>query len=216
MQTVVSPSMAPRPTDAVTVIKLEKTPAKEAIEAALQVLMAGGVVAYPTETFYALGTKFDSELGIEKIIRLKARPEEKPISLIIGDRGQLEQVARDIDPASSGLMDRFWPGALTLLLPAAEGLPRSLVGNQKVAVRMPGESFALRLALASPFPATATSANPSGSPAAQGAGQVVDYFGADVDLLIDGGQTPGGLPSTIADATGGEVIILRHGALEIH
>ena len=196
------------------IIRLTGGNTKKAVALAVGVLRAGGIVAYPTETFYGLGCRFDCEAALKRLYRLKGRPPEKAMPLIAGKK-TLRMVAKDINELSRGLMARFWPGPLTLLLTAKEGLSRRLVKRGKVAVRTPGESFALRLAKKEAFPITATSANPSGMPPAKTAKKVVEYFGGHIDLLIDGGKTPGGLPSTVADATGKKAKILRQGAIRI-
>jgi L-threonylcarbamoyladenylate synthase len=139
--------------------------------------------------------------------------------VIIGRRADLSAIVSPewlahIPPFTQSLMDRFWPGPLTLLIPAKKGLPEYLTADTgMIAVRMPGESFALQLAKHAGFPVTATSANLSGTPSADRAGMVLHYFGEGVDLVIDGGQTPGGLPSTIVDVTGARVSIVREGVI---
>jgi len=135
--------------------------------------------------------------------------------LIIGNRGLLSSIVDSINASAESLMDRFWPGPLTLLLPARKNVSRFITaGTGRVAVRIPGESIALSLAGITGFPITATSANPSGLPPAEDAETVIEYFGDAIDLVIDAGPTPGGLPSTIVDATGDVIKILREGAIK--
>jgi L-threonylcarbamoyladenylate synthase len=137
------------------------------------------------------------------------------LPLIIGSRDLLAHVVSSANNKAVSFMDRFWPGPLTLLLPAKENLsPYITAGTHSVAVRIPGESFALRLAQYARFPITATSANPSGKPPAQDTGTVVDYFGDTIDLIIDGGPTKGLLPSTIVDVRGENIEIVREGAIK--
>ena len=181
----------------------------------METLEKGGIVAYPTETFYGLGVRFDSEEAIKRLYTIKHRPEMKPMPLIIGDRKLLSLLVTGIDNRSSLLMDRFWPGPLTLLLPAKKNLSEFITaGTKKVAVRIPGESFALQLAKSADRPITSTSANPSGMPPAQNASTVLRYFQNKIDLVIDGGPAPGRLPSTLIEVTGDEVKILREGAIK--
>ncbi len=200
-------------------IKLSDERRDEAISEAIAALQRGGIIAYPTETFYGLGVKFDMPESLEVLYGLKKRPSEKAMPLIIGRRELLPEVAagkwlRDVPRAAECLMDRFWPGPLTLLLPAGEGLSVFLTaGTGMIAVRIPGESFALHLAKKAGFPITATSANLSGMPPAMDAEMVVRYFGERPDLLIDGGRTGSGRPSTIVDVSGGGTRILREGAI---
>ena len=121
---------------------------------------------------------------------------------------------QQIPPATQALMERFWPGPVTLLFPAKPGLSEYLTaGTGLIAVRVPGESFALQLATSVGFPITATSANPSGTPPCESAEAVVASFSDGIDLLIDGGRTPGGLPSTIVDVSGKRLRIVREGAM---
>lgn len=186
---------------------------------AVHILQAGGIVAYPTETFYALGVKFDMQDSLRKLYELKKRPHEKAMPLIIGDKGLLSALVSDewlanIPPAARLLMARFWPGPLTLLLPAREGLSEYLTANTGlIGVRIPGESFALQLAQKAGFPITATSANISALPPADHADMVRGYFGAGIDLLIDHGQAPGSLPSTIVEVSEGAIKLVRKGVI---
>jgi L-threonylcarbamoyladenylate synthase len=123
-------------------------------------------------------------------------------------------VTSSVSAVAQRLMHKFWPGPLTLLLNARESLSDFVVGEMgKVAVRIPGESFALDFARALEFPITATSANISGAPPADTPGNVVMHFGDSLDLLLDAGKTPGGMPSTIVDATGDEIKIMRPGVV---
>lgn len=191
----------------------------DALSKAVDILKKGGIIAYPTETFYALGVKCDLPRSLKRLYELKKRPREKAMPVIIGRRTVVSGIVspewlEHIPPFAQTLMDRFWPGPLTLLFPAQEGLPEDLTaGTGMIAVRMPGESFALRLTRHARFPITATSANLSGTPPADSAEMVIHYFGKEIDMIIDGGRTPGGLPSTIVDVSGGKVVILREGAI---
>lgn len=196
-------------------MKVTETNMEQVLHNAVEILKIGGIVAYPTETFYGLGAKFDMEDSLKRLYEIKQRPKEKAMPLIIGNRGLLPIVAASANNIAISLMDRFWPGPLTLIFPAKESLSEFITaGTHTVAVRIPGESFALRLAMIASFPITATSANLSGQPPAQDAETVIKYFDGKIDLIVDGGITPGGLPSTIIDVTGDEVKILREGAVK--
>jgi len=202
-----------------TKIKLNEAGIDQAINEAVAVLRGGGIVAYPTETFYGLGVKFDLPESLRRLYDLKKRPGEKAMPVIIGHRGLLsglvpEEWLAHLPNAARSLMDRFWPGPLTLLLPAEEGLSEFLTaGTRMIAVRVPGESFALQLAKKAGFPFTATSANVSGRPPAVNDREVIGYFGEHLDLLIDGGQSPGTLPSTIVDTSGAGIRVVREGMI---
>lgn len=196
-------------------LRLTKSAERAAIREALRILGEGGVVAFPTETYYGLGVKFDNPDALRRLYGLKQRAPGKAVSLIVGDMETLMLAAREVTPAGLELITKHWPGALTLLLPArADILPELRLGG-KVAVRMPGGDFALRLAKAAGFPITATSANPAGAPPPETAEAVADYFGDSIDLLIDGGRAPGGSASTIADASGEKIAIIRQGGVRI-
>ncbi|NCO68732.1 MAG: threonylcarbamoyl-AMP synthase [Nitrospirae bacterium CG_4_10_14_0_8_um_filter_41_23] len=197
------------------IIKIHETNIEQVLYLTVDILKNGGIVVYPTETFYGLGVKFDMEDSLKKLYNIKQRPEEKAMPLIIGNKGLLSVVAASINDMALLLMDRFWPGPLTLIFLAKENLSEYITaGTHTIAVRIPGESFALQLAKTANFPITATSANPSGLPPAQDAASVIKYFGDKVDLIIDGGHTSGGLPSTIVDVTGDKIKILREGVIK--
>jgi L-threonylcarbamoyladenylate synthase len=202
-------------------IAIKENNTDEAVSKAIDVLHSGGIIAYPTETFYGLGVKFDMPDALKRLYELKKRPHEKAMPVIIGDCRFLpeavdEEWLKNIPLTARSLMDEHWPGPLTLLFPAKEGLSEHLTaGTGRIAVRVPGESFALCLAKKAGFPITATSANISGMPPAEDAEAVIKYFGNSIDLLIDGGSTPGGLPSTIVDISEGRIKIVREGAAKI-
>lgn len=196
-------------------IKMNHKNRDQVLHSAVDVLKNGGIIAYPTETFYGLGAKFDKETSLQKLYEIKQRPREKAMPLIIGHKEQLSSIADDINSSAIKLMERFWPGPLTLLFPAKKHLSEFITaGTHKVAVRIPGESFALHLAKHTGFPFTATSANPSGMPPAQDAETVIRYFGDQIELIIDCGPAPGGFPSTIVEVTTEETKILREGSVK--
>ena len=193
-------------------IRPTETGEYEAVKRSVAALMLGGIVAFPTETFYGLGVRYDHIPALERLYALKGRPHDKAMPLIIGDRRLLSLLTPSVPPSAARLMDRFWPGPLTLILPAKKTLSQHLTaGTGTVAVRIPGRSFALALVSSLNVPITATSANISSQPPADTAGAVSGYFGDSLDLIIDCGRTPGELPSTIVDATGSGPVILRQG-----
>lgn len=196
-------------------IKVNELNIEQVLHYTVDILKNGGIVVYPTETFYGLGVKFDMEDSLKKLYDIKQRPEEKAMPLIIANKELLTVITASMNKTAVSLMDRFWPGPLTLIFPAKENLSEYITaGTHKVAVRIPGESFALYLAITASFPITATSANLSGTSPAQDAETVIRYFGDKIDLIIDGGTTSGGLPSTIVDVTGDEIKLLREGAVK--
>lgn len=195
-------------------IGISSTGRAGAVRQAAECIREGGIVAFPTETFYGLGVAYDNISALERLFGLKRRPEDKPLPLVIGDLTTLGLVASSVNDLAAEIIKKFWPGPLTILLPAREGLPHFLTaGIGKVAVRMPGESFALELACSTGFPLTATSANISGMPPADNPEGVMGYFGDSLDLLIDGGRTPGGKPSTIVEISGKTIVPVRAGVI---
>ena len=196
------------------IIHIQKNGLSKALNSATEILQQGGIVAYPTETFYGLGAKFDLKNPVERIFLLKNRPFNNPLPLIIGNQNLLTLIADTPNRRALRLIRNLWPGPLTLLLPAKRGLPVLITGDSgKVGVRIPGQSFALELAQHANFPITSTSANISGKPPAQDAEAVHRSFVDAIDLLIDGGTTVGGHPSTIVDACGDTLSIVREGAI---
>jgi L-threonylcarbamoyladenylate synthase len=197
-----------------TIIRPAEAGIQDAVERASEVINRSGVIAYPTETFYGLGVKFDDSAALKKLYGMKHRPVEKALPLIIGDMRSLVLITSSIPGSAEKLIEKFWPGPLTLLLPARSDVSEFITaGTGKVAVRIPGESFALDLTRSLGFPITATSANISGMPPADNADDVIRYFGDLLDLIIDWGKTPGGKPSTIVDASEEKIRFLRAGAV---
>jgi len=197
------------------VIKINFRNFKECVNIAVGILNKGGIIAYPTETFYGLGVKYDMENSLKKLIELKKRPIDKGIPLIIGDKDQLSLIAEYVNKNAEKLIEKFWPGPLTLLLPAKKTLSSIITAEtNKVAVRIPGESFALYLAKAIKCPITSTSANISDLPPAKDAETVFEYFHDGIDIIFDYGSSTASLPSTIVDATNEEIKIIREGLIK--
>ncbi|TAN44593.1 MAG: threonylcarbamoyl-AMP synthase [Nitrospirae bacterium] len=197
------------------VIKTGPENIQEALHTAVKVLNNGGIVAFATETFYGLGVKFDNESALKRLYGLKKRPRDKAMPLIIGSAAQLPTLTQTTSETAKILIEKFWPGALTLIFTAKQGFSEYIAADGKIAVRVPGESFAFRLAQTAGFPITATSANISGRPPADSPEMVLGYFGDMLDLVIDSGKTRGGLPSTILDVSSDEIRVLRPGAIEV-
>jgi L-threonylcarbamoyladenylate synthase len=184
------------------------------IRESIKILNSGGIVAYPTESFYALGVTISDETAVRRLYKVKKRTLQKPVPVIAGNRDIVKSIVKYIPPQAEELMKRFWPGPLTIIFYIKDHLRGVLTSNKdKIAVRIPGDSLALDLAMATNFPITATSANISGKPPAQTPDEVIDYFGDSIDLVIDAGKTPGGKPSTIVDITVSPLKILREGRI---
>jgi len=176
----------------------------------------GGVIAYPTETFYGLGADIGNPQALEKIYAIKGRDFNKPISIIIGNREDLATFARDITPAAEILMDRFWPGGITLLFKASQDVPRKLTAKTgKIGIRLSSNPIATLLAQSLSGAITATSANRSGQKECVSVEEVVSSIGENLDAVIDGGRTPGGAGSTIVDTTVDPPVAIREGIVPL-
>lgn len=201
----------------IMIIPFNENSSAKIIADSIEILKGGGIIAYPTESFYALGVLATDEKALKDLFLLKKRPIEKPLPLIVGGPEALATVVKRVPERAVDLMKRYWPGALTVVFEAADNISELLTaGTGRVAVRVPGESIALRLAREAGFPITATSANISTKPPADTPDMVTGYFGDSIDLIIDGGRTPGGKPSTIVDATTDTLKILREGSVLLH
>jgi L-threonylcarbamoyladenylate synthase len=179
---------------------------------ALAVLNKGGLVAFPTDTVYGVGALAFNGMAVGSIYTAKARPVEKAIPVLIGETADLAKVTLEVPVAAVRLAARFWPGPLTLVVPKHPALPETVSVSSTVGVRVPDHKVALVLLLAA-GPMAVTSANLSGQPSPSTAQEVFAQLGGRVDLIIDGGKTPGGVPSTVVDCTGSEPLILRAGPI---
>jgi L-threonylcarbamoyladenylate synthase len=190
-------------------------PSAAVIADAAAVLEAGGVVAFPTETFYGLGVAALDPAAVRHLFALKGRPESQPILVLVDEPARIERFAVLTTPARE-LIVRHWPGALTLVLPARQELPTELTaGTATIGVRQPGHAVARALAAALGGPVTAPSANLTGEAPPTTAAEVLRVFDGRIDLVLDGGRTPGGLPSTVLDLTVDPPRVLRAGAVRI-
>ncbi len=189
-------------------------PDETALAEAIRILHGGGVVAFPTETFYGLGADARQEAAVEKVFRLKGRNVQNPISVIVADVREVTLLAGEVPTAAQILMQTFWPGPLTLLFGASPAvLPRLTAGSGKIGIRVSSHAIARLLAKGIAGPLTATSANLSGERECSTAGEVIDAFGERLDAVIDGGETNGGMGSTILDVTVSPPRVLREGVV---
>ena len=172
------------------------------------------MIAYPTETFYGLGALASLGAAVERRAGAKGRPDGKPLPLLAAELAQVEQVA-ELGPLARRLAEAFWPGPLTLVLPARPGLhPAITGGDASVGVRITSSPVAAALARAAGGPLVSTSANLAGAPPAACAGDLDPTLRERLDLVLDAGPTPGGLPSTVVAVEGGRLRLLRPGAVE--
>ena len=191
-------------------------PIPEMLSDAAHTLWDGGLVAFPTESFYGLGGHALDPRALARVFAIKGRPESKPLLVLVDGPAMVETLAIDISTGARDLMNRHWPGALTVVLKAMTDLPAALTaGTGTIGVRMPGHPVARGLTRAAGFPITAPSANPSGQPPPCTASAVRDYFMGQVDLILDGGPTEGGAGSTVADCTAWPPRVLRQGPIHL-
>ena len=169
------------------------------------------LVAFPTDTVYGLGTlAFDGATAL-KLYVAKERPPEKAIPILMADISDLDQVAINVPPIAYRLMEAFWPGALTIVVPKQPAIPIEVSTTNTVAVRIPALDLARDL-MRLTGPLAVTSANRSSGPNPRTAQGVLDQLGGRIDAIVDGGETPGGVPSTVIDCTQPTPVILREGA----
>lgn len=179
-------------------------------------LRAGGVLAYPTETFYGLGALASDRAALARLAAAKLRPDGKPLPLLAADLAQVEQVTAGLEPLARALAAAFWPGPLTLVLPAAPGLaPEITAGTGTVGVRVPGSALARRLAALAGGALVSTSANLSGEPPPVSPADLSPLLLARIDGVLDAGPAPGGLASTIVGVSRGIVTLLRAGPISL-
>ncbi len=192
------------------------------LKQAIAIIRRGGLVIYPTETLYGLGCDATNEAALRRLFEIKGRALTQPPPLLIAGEAQLTMLVADVSPTARELMAQHWPGALTLILPAQEGLSPLLTseanGVKTIGVRESGHAIARALCEGAGVPIVATSANFSGATGNAAAPRILDDIPADfkalVDLVLDGGAV-GGAPSTIVDCTSAAPRVLRRGAIEL-
>lgn len=183
---------------------------------AAEFLRANGTVAFPTETVYGLGANALSPAAVEKIFLAKQRPHWDPLIVHIASRSQLPQIAREISPLAEALMNAFWPGPLTLLLPKTDAIPAIVTaGRPLVGVRIPAHPVAQALLREAGIPIAAPSANTFGHTSPTTAEHVLADLDGRIDAILDGGPTKVGLESTVAEVQAGKVILYRPGAVTL-
>ena len=186
----------------------------QGIERASRLILQGGLVAFPTETFYALGADALNEQAIQKVYAMKGRDEGNPLLLLVAEKEWVPALVKELPPAAEKLIARFWPGPLTLVFETSSQVPARLTGRTgKVGIRVPGHPLARDLIRAVGRAVTGTSANPSGMPSASYAGEVIQTLGGKIDAVLDGGRTAGGLGSTVLDISGPSPVMVRQGVV---
>jgi L-threonylcarbamoyladenylate synthase len=187
---------------------------ERARQVAARTIAEGGVLAFRTDTFYGLGADPFNPIALQKIYALKGREEGKPLLVIISDAALAERLVESQSKLFDAFAKRHWPGPITLVGTAREGVPEELTaGTGTIGVRLPDDERVRNFVRAMGGALTATSANPAGQAAARTAQEVASYFPKGLDLIIDSGPAPGGLPSTVLDVSGPTVRLIREGAV---
>ncbi len=189
---------------------------KKALDRASKILREGGIVAFPTESFYGLGVDATNPEAIRKLYKLKKRDEDLPLLILIPSFNELSRYTISIPIQARIIGKNFWPGGITMVFRASPILPAELTaGMGKVGIRVSSDPIANRLSQAVDFPITATSANFSGTPPSTRADQVAELFGNDLGLILDSGVTEGKNASTVIDVTVNPPVIIREGIISM-
>ena len=206
---------------ALEILKVSReAPERHVIDYAASFIKRSRVISIPTDTFYGLSADPFNLYAIERVFQLKSRPETRALPILVNSVEQAVTLARDVSDTFLTLANKFWPGALTLVVEATHRLPLKVTGNTGwVALRWPNSHIASELIEAVGGPITGTSANLSGHPSCTNAAQIVQQLGERLPLILDAGDTGGTLASTIVRIDGDDWTIAREGALpdaEIH
>ena len=189
-------------------------PDEEVLKEAAEVLRAGGLVAYPTDTLYGLGANAFDGKAVKKVFEAKRRSRDSPLPVLVSSMSQVKAISSEVSEEAKTLISRFWPGPLTVIVKASKELPHEVTAcTGKVGIRMPDNRVALSLIASSGLPVTGPSANVSGSMSPISADDVMKELGDEIDVIIDGGSDLLGIESTVVDVTGPEPIIVREGAV---
>jgi L-threonylcarbamoyladenylate synthase len=183
------------------------------ISYAADVLKNGGIVACPTDTVFALAADCRNEIAVGRVYEAKGRPAHSPLPLLVADIAQTETVVANVTDDAHALMERFWPGPLTLVLPGQDWLPSPLLQNGFVGVRQPDDPICCRLIEKVGAPVTGTSANLTGNKPAMTSSQAEKQLGKSVDYYLDAGEAGGAQPSTVVRLTPDGISLLREGPI---
>jgi L-threonylcarbamoyladenylate synthase len=197
------------------IIKIESADPGQAFSRCRAVIRSGGMVVYPTDTFYGLGVDPKNPEAVRRLFEIKGRKADQPILLLIKNAAEVRSWAVDISPYADDLMKQYWPGPMTLVFKARPGvLPELTAGTGTIGLRVPGTTLTRELLRFLDTALTGTSANISGRPSPQTAQEAVESIGDVVDLILDGGMTAGGRPSTIVDVSTDHPKVIREGPVE--
>jgi L-threonylcarbamoyladenylate synthase len=189
-------------------------PPHDLINEASFVIKNGGVIAFPTQHLYGLGADAFNADAVNRVFEIKRRPHDKPLLVLIDKHYDLTRLVQNVPYAATCIMERFWPGSVTIVFKAKHILPMNLTaGTDRIGVRMPEHPVALALTTAVKGPITATSANITGNPGCSLVSDMDSLITDQLDLIIDAGALKGGMGSTVVDVTEGSPKILRQGAV---
>ncbi len=180
---------------------------------AVQCLKSGGIIAIPTDTVYGLAADPFNPDAVQRLYTVKGRPDGKPIPLVLSSVADVHRVSQNLPEFFFHLTDRFWPGGLTIVIEAKGLLPVLTAGGNTVGVRIPDNPLLLQILRAFGGPAAITSANLSGEPPATSPAEIGEALASRIDMIVDGGKTPGPIPSTVYDISVSPPVIRRHGVI---
>jgi len=184
------------------------------IAEAARIIRNGGVVVFPTRSLYGLGADAFSTKAVNRIFHIKQRPAGKPILVLIKSKDELNRLVALVPPAATAIMEKFWPGRISIVFQTKQGLLANLTaGTKKIGIRLPGHNVASALVKAACSPITGTSANLSGNAGCFQVNDLDEKIVDSVDLILDAGPLKGGVGSTVIDVTGKAPLILRQGEL---
>ncbi len=196
------------------VITIDPAHPEQAFSYCRDVVASGGVIAYPTDTFYGLGADPRNGLAVKRLFDIKGRQADQPILLLISDPGCIGEWADEISPRASEIIKRYWPGPLTLIFRAKPDVPPELTaGTRTIGLRIPANALTRGLLGFIGHALTGTSANLAGQPSPCTAQETAEAVGGLVDLILDGGETAGGKPSTVVDVSTDTLRVVREGAI---
>ena len=198
-----------------TVITIDpNNPNEQALHVAARIIMQGGIAVYPTETVYGIGVRFDDQRALQRLFNLKNRNKNKPVLLLLPRADDLQRISIHAPPEAQILTERFWPGPLTLVVPAAADLSDLVTGGgQTVGCRVSSSAAAAHLMSACGLPITSTSANLSGGPNPTSISEISADILEQADIVIDAGPSPGSVPSTVYDISQKPFRLVRAGVI---
>lgn len=192
--------------------RILKSTTEYCLDRALEILESGGIVAFPTDTVYGIGTSAFNNEAVLSLFEAKGRSRMQAVPVLISSMAQIDTVTTGLSDLARSLAEKYWPGPITLVLSKNTNLAEAVSPSDTVGVRMPKHEFAKSL-LDAVGPLAVTSANITGHKSLSGANEVFQAMKGKIELVIDGGKTPGQVPSTVVDCTGMKPVIIREGPI---